>query len=60
LKDGAVKVDQIFFYQSVSGLKVLIHGHLQQAADRIVTVKRKPVSVACQHKKKVQEQLVWI
>ena len=55
MKEAAVKGDQIFFDQGVAGLKIPIDGHFKQAADRIAAVKGKPVSVARQHKEKVQK-----
>ena len=60
LKDGAVKGDEIFFDQIIAGFNILIHRHLKQIADAVVTVKRKPVAVCCQNKEKIQLLLPWV
>ena len=45
LEDRAVKGDEIFGDQSVSGLDILIELQFKERADRIVAVKGKPVAI---------------
>jgi hypothetical protein len=59
LKDGAVKLDEIFLDEIIASLNILIQRHLKQAADSVVTVKGKPVPVCCQDKKKIELLLPW-
>ena len=60
MKDAAIKGDEIFFDQIISGFNILIQRHLKQVADAVVTVKRKPVPVRGQDKEKIQLLLAWV
>jgi hypothetical protein len=58
LEKSAVEGDKVLFYELVSGLQVLLYGQVHKRADSVVAVERKPVSVGCQNKEDIEEQLV--
>ena len=45
LENSAVKGDEIFFYQNVSGFDVVIKAKLKQASDGIIAVKGQPIAI---------------
>ena len=58
LKEGAVKSEEVFLDQGVSGLDIDVYGNAQVGADAIVTVKGHAVSVPCQDQKQIKQQFV--
>jgi hypothetical protein len=60
LENSAVKSDQIFVDQPVSGADVLVKIHLQQGANGVVTVKREPISIRGEHQKQVEKDFLLL
>jgi len=58
LENAPVESDKVFIYQGVSGLCVLIQIKTQQAADGIIAVEGKPVTIRCDHQKQVEKKFL--
>ena len=58
LKKGAVKGNQIFFYQLVSDNNIVIYRKTEQRADLVIVVIGKSLAISHKHQKKIQEQFI--
>lgn len=54
LKKGAIKGNQVFFYQLVTGNDIVFYRETEQRADLVIVVIGKSLAVGHQHQEKVQ------
>ncbi len=58
LKKGAVKGNQVFFYQLVTDNNIVIYRKTEQRADLVIVVIGKTLAVGHKHQEKIQEQFI--
>jgi hypothetical protein len=58
LKLPAIKGNEFFLDEPVSGFDVVINGKLQKLADAVVAIEAQSVTVGSQHQKEIQQSLL--